>query len=104
MITADLATLKSWLGVTSSRDDEVLQIALDAANRFVSNEVYAADVATEDVQTATLMIASRLYKRRLSVEGVAGWNDLGVVRIMARDPDVDVLLAHHYDMTKVGLA
>lgn len=46
-----------------------------------------------DVTDATLILASRLFKRKNSPEGVAGWGDLGVVRITAVDVDVKNLLS-----------
>ena len=56
------------------------------------------------MQEAIILLASRLYKRRQSPEGVAGWGDLGVVRILASDPDINRLLEHHLDMCKAGVA
>lgn len=48
----------------------------------------------DDVRTATLIKAARLYKRKDSPEGVlGGWADQGVVRVTQReDPDAAVLL------------
>ena len=57
-----------------------------------------------EVQEAILLLAARLYKRRQSPEGVAGWGDLGVIRIVARDPDIELLLEHHLDYLKAGVA
>lgn len=45
------------------------------------------------IKQATLIRAQRLYKRRDSPEGVAGFNDLGVVRVGRYDPDYDRLVA-----------
>ena len=56
------------------------------------------------MQEAIILLASRLYKRRQSPEGVAGWGDLGVIRIIARDPDIEPLLEHNLDMCKAGMA
>ena len=42
----------------------------------------------------------RLYKRLGSPEGVAGWSDLGVVRILGSDPDIARLLEHKRDMSE----
>ena len=53
---------------------------------------------------AIVLLASRLYKRRNSPEGVAGWSDLGVVRIMAQDPDIERLLEWKYDLLRAGIA
>lgn len=103
-IVADLDTLKAMLGVTSSKDDALLQQGLDAAHGWAAERIYVAAYDSDPVQEAILLIASRLYKRRLSPEGVAGWADLGVVRIVAVDPDVERLLEHYYDLSKVGIA
>lgn len=46
----------------------------------------------DDVAEACLLKAARLYKRRDSANGVAGFNDFGVVRISSRDPDIQELL------------
>lgn len=41
---------------------------------------------------ATLLTAARLYRRKGSPEGVAGFNDMGVVRVGRADPDVQALI------------
>lgn len=51
------------------------------------------------LRTAVLLMASRLSKRQTSPEGVAGMTDLGVVvRILARDPDVEHLITRYKRM------
>lgn len=42
----------------------------------------------DDIATAALIQASRLYKRKDSPEGVTGSAEWGVVRLSRRDPDV----------------
>lgn len=54
-----------------------------------------------EVTQATLILAARLFKRRNSPEGVAGFGDLGVVRVTSQDADVARLLAPY---TKPGMA
>jgi hypothetical protein len=44
------------------------------------------------VRLGVLMQANRLQKRRTSPEGVAGFGELGVVRISSFDADVESLL------------
>ncbi|WP_340376443.1 head-tail connector protein [Streptomyces sp. SS7] len=46
----------------------------------------------DDIETATLIQASRLFKRKDSPEGVMGSAEWGVVRLSRRDPDVWNLL------------
>jgi hypothetical protein len=103
--TADLATLKEYLGIQQTRDDAVLQADLDAAAAYVEPRVLAADWLTDDVQLAVIMAAARLYARRRSPEGVAGFAADGlVVRIIVQDPDIYRLLEWHLDMDKAGVA
>ena len=53
------------------------------------------------VVQATLIQATRLYRRKDSPEGVAGGGEWGVVRLSRVDPDVGALLAH---LTLPGIA
>jgi hypothetical protein len=55
----------------------------------------------DEISQATLVLAARFYRRQGSPEGVAGFNDLGVVRVGRRDPDVDALLSN-YRMAAFG--
>lgn len=48
-------------------------------------------VPTPVVQ-ATIILASRLYKRNDSPLGVAGFGDIGVIRVGSYDPDVEKLI------------
>lgn len=45
-----------------------------------------------DVAQAALLLATRLYRRKDSPEGVIGSADFGLVRVTNRDPDVRALL------------
>jgi hypothetical protein len=45
-----------------------------------------------DVTQATLLLATRLYRRKDSPEGVIGSADFGLLRVTNRDPDVRALL------------
>lgn len=108
-LAADLEGLKTWLGVISTENDSRLQQALDAALAWVTPRVYPEDqdpaTRHDDVTTAILMLASRLYSRRSSPEGASGWNELGVVRTTT-DSDILALLRFHFDYgtTMAGLA
>ena len=46
-----------------------------------------------EIEQATLMLASRYFKRALTPEGIAGFGDMGVVRIAMRDSDVEALIS-----------
>jgi len=106
-----LAELKRRLGImpSNTNTDELLQWSLDVATAWVEDRVYpdpdsVAGHRHHEVVEAILLLAGRLYARRNSPEGVAGWNDLGLVRIVADDPDLRSLLEHHIDYTWVGIA
>lgn len=44
------------------------------------------------IKEATLLRAARLFRRRNSPEGVAGFGDMGVIRVSRTDPDYDALI------------
>jgi hypothetical protein len=46
----------------------------------------------DEVSQATLITAARLFRRKGSPEGVAGFGDMGVVRVPKLDPDVQAML------------
>lgn len=104
-LRADLGTLRATVGTVSSKDDDILRRCLMAAGDWVYDRVLPTNVKRSEVQQAVLLLAARLYKRRLSPEGVAGWEDMGAVRVVARDPDIDRLLEQHIDAGNVwGIA
>lgn len=106
---ADLDLLRARLGVKGDEANGNLGRCLDVATSWVEDRVYAEPDAGygrrhPEVTEAILLMAGRLYARRNSPEGVAGWGDLGVIRVVAADPDIDALLMRHVDYAKVGLA
>jgi hypothetical protein len=103
-VIADLATLKALIGAKSDADDPQLEDALAASSRWVFDRVMLASTTHPDVQLAILLLASRLYKRRQSPEGVAGFGIEGVtVRVAANDPDINRLIERHLDMCIAGI-
>ncbi len=105
-MAADLAALRERLGAKSGQDDTLLEWALAAAQSWVFDRVFLASQDLPEVREAILITASRLYKRRTSPEGVAGFGEQGdVIRITSRDPDVAALLERHTDTARtVGFA
>jgi hypothetical protein len=104
-VVADLDTLKLYVGTRTDTDDPKLAERLAAATNWVYDRVYPEHRAYNDVQEAILLLASRLYKRRQTPEGVGGFGGEGaVVRIASSDPDVISLLELHVDYSKVGIA
>jgi hypothetical protein len=70
--------------------------------RFVTERVYPAKLDDDDTQYAIVLGTIRLYKRLGSPEGVAGWSDLGVVRILGADPDIAGCSSSSIDMTRTS--
>ena len=102
-LTADLATLKRHLGITSTSDDVILQGDLDASEAWVADRVDAGALVGPECQLAVVLLASRLYKRRQTPEGVAGWANDVSIPIIARDPDVVALIGLHRDQSRAGI-
>jgi hypothetical protein len=100
-VRADLDALRALVGAKTTEGDKVLSQCLEAAGAWVYDRVRPSAVKQPEVVQAVLMLASRLYKRRLSPEGVAGWDDLAAVRVVARDPDIDRLIEQYVDTYKV---
>jgi hypothetical protein len=101
---ADLDALRASLGTVSNVSNVNLERSLTAATAWVRERVKAALFDDDETQEAIVLLASRLYKRRNSPEGVSGWGDLGVIRILASDPDISRLLEHKLDMSQAGVA
>lgn len=101
---ANLDALRGSLGTVSNVSNVNLERSLTAATAWVRERVMVAHFEDDETQEAIVLLASRLYKRRNSPEGVAGWGDLGVIRILASDPDIRSLLEHKLDLTNAGVA
>jgi hypothetical protein len=101
---ADLDALRASLGTVSNVNNVNLERACTAATAWVRDRVYPACFDDDETQEAIVLLASRLYKRRNSPEGVAGWGDLGFIRITASDPDIHRLLEYKLDMSQTGVA
>lgn len=103
-LIADLSTLRLYVGARTEQDDDLLTQRLSAATAWVYERTMECRWGHPDVQEAILLGASRLYKRRQSPEGVAGFSGEGfVVRLLREDPDVRVLLERHLDLANVGV-
>lgn len=103
-VVADLDTLRAMLGAPSTGDDNNLDRALSAAQHNIYERTMRCDWDTPDVQYAILLLATRLYQRRKSPEGVAGFAADGlVVRIIATDPDIARLVERHVEYANAGI-
>ena len=86
-----------WLGLrtVSTSETEVLTDVLEVATGAVLNRIVPVVDPDPVVDQAVVMYAARLWKRRNSPEGVAGFGDIGTVRISALDPDIEIMLSRY---------
>ena len=101
---ADMDALRASLGTVSNISNTLLERALTAATSWVQQRVMPSVFDDDETQEAIVLLASRWYKRRQSPEGVAGFGELGLIRILASDPDIQLLLEWKWDMSKAGVA
>lgn len=104
---ADLEMLRARLGFKGTDKDDLLSQALDAAVAAIDAITHrAVDYwrTRPNLVEAVMLEASRYYARLRSPEGVAGWSDFGVTRVMPRDPDVYRLCVPDIDMLEEGVA
>ena len=95
--TADLA---AWMKIPTTPALTVektaqLQLCLDAAWDDIDERCDLPATLNGKVKLAWLILAARYSKRSDSPEGVAGFGDLGVVRVQPFDRDVERLISRY---------
>ena len=98
------AEVSTWGKIDAQADDPDLVAATDAARSYVervrpeylgepTGEPPAATYTPDaDVKLGGLMLAARLYHRRGTPLGVAGFSDFGGPALLRNDPDISRLL------------
>lgn len=98
-----LPEVRQWLRLSANAEDDAiitsaLAAAVDYGNRRTAYKWDpGVDPATWDsympdmVHLACVLHASRLYKRRDSIDGALGWGDSGIIRVGRADPDVNAM-------------
>jgi len=99
LVYASLTELKNWLHVEAADDTDntLYTLTLSVASRSIDNAcntTWATEGAVPPpVKLASLILASRLVKRKDSPEGVLGFGEMGgVVRVTSIDRDVVSLI------------
>jgi len=98
--TADDLARYMRIESTDAKDTEELEGAIDDATDeimsqlldFVDDAGNPTDLVPRRVRRAVLMQAARLYRRRASVSGYEGFNDIGVIRVPSNDEDIERLI------------
>jgi hypothetical protein len=91
----DIDEYKQWARVVDTVDDVAIDQALSAVMAAIVARcpVLATAPCPEDALYACLLWTNRLLVRRQSPEGIVGIADMGAVKIMRTDADIDDLLA-----------
>lgn len=104
MAWVELPDLKADLGIDEAddRDDERLQVMLDAALAFAArvrpefnwDEESGSDSPdpTNDVRLGVIRLAGRWHTRRRSPDALIDMGELGAARVPSFDPDIERLL------------
>jgi hypothetical protein len=72
-----------------------LNYVVGRIDQTISGPIDGSVPLPDALYEAALLLASRLYRRRDSLDGTIGWGDMGVVRVGLKDPDVEALLAQY---------
>lgn len=87
---------RDYIGEVRDEDTYTLSDCLDAAIEYVEYRCDLSETGDTDiganVREAILMMTSRLFRRRLTPEGVAAFGEFGAVRVSSVDPDIERLL------------
>lgn len=91
-LSALTAATTSWMKLRDT-DNEALTLCVKATLTFIRTLPKAADEgARDDVVLGAVMLASRLYRRRMSPAGVEAVTEAGATYVARSDSDVSRLL------------
>jgi hypothetical protein len=90
--------LAAWLKIPGDLDaarEAQLQMCIDAAIDYIEDRCELPNAWNQRIRLAVLMQAARWHKRKDSPEGVAGFGEMGAVRVMSLDPDIERILSRY---------
>lgn len=96
----DAAEAEAYIGEITVDQVPIMTDCLDAAISYLEwrtdgeleLDEYDDVIIPATLREATLLLTSRLFRRRLSPEGVAGFGEFGAVRVGVVDPDIERLI------------
>lgn len=91
----DIDEYKQWARVPDTVDDVAIDQALSAVKQAIVARcpVLATLACPFDALYACLLWTNRILVRRQSPEGIVGIADMGAVKIMRSDRDIDQMLS-----------
>jgi hypothetical protein len=96
----DIGETRQYIGEVNDDQMPILEQCLNAAVAYIGwrcdgnieeDDDYV-DIVPDNVREATLELTSRLFRRRLSPEGIGGFGEFGAVRVTSVDPDIERLI------------
>jgi hypothetical protein len=95
-----LSEARHHIGEVNNDQVPILERCLDAAVAHIGwrcednieEDDYYVEIVPDDLAEAALLLTARLFRRRLSAEGVAGFGEFGAVRVTRVDPDIEMLI------------
>ena len=96
----DIGGMRDYIGEVNDDQMPVLEECLNAAIAYIGyrcdgqieEDTDYQDIVSDNLRQATFLLTSRLFRRRLSPEGIGGFGDFGAVRVTGVDPDVERLI------------
>ena len=92
--TVNADDVAQWGAFTAPQGEDLdaLNLVIDSVEEFVQRFYVTSDGYEDTVKLAVIMQASRLWKRRQSIDGVAAISDFGPIRVTRMDHDIANLL------------
>lgn len=91
--------VKAWSGINDDRNDDQVDLVVNAVNAFVRRlpvaQRFNTDPAPEwsaDVKLGATMLAARVFRRKNTPGGVEAAGAFGVAYVRRNDPDVAQML------------
>jgi hypothetical protein len=97
----DIVEVRAYIGEVHDDQILVLENCLQAAVAYIGwrcddeleqDTTYYDEIVPDNLREATKLLTSRLFRRRLSPEGVAGFGDFGAVRVTRLDSDIEAMI------------
>ena len=104
MAWPDATDAEAYIGEITADQVDIMEDCLAAAISYLEwrtdgaltpedeDEDPIVYIIPDTLREAALLLTSRLFRRRLSPEGVAGFGDFGAVRVTSVDPDIEILI------------
>lgn len=95
-VTFTREAVKAWLSISRADEDAILDVIVTAVTSVIEAMPDVPRTAegawAQQTHLAALMLASKLYRRRNSPNGIEAFTDNGAAYVARYDPDIARLL------------